>query len=295
MEFGAVFPTCEIGNDPKQIRSWAQAAEELGYRYIVTYDHVLGAEHANREPQLTGPYTEAHPFHEPFVLFGFLAGVTNSIEFQTSVIILPQRQTVLAAKQAAEVDLLSDGRLRLGVGTGWNHVEYESLGVPWSGRGRLFDEQIELMRRLWTDPVVDVDTAHHRIDRAGIAPRPDQPIPIWLGGSSEIAMRRAAQIGDGFTFASAGNSTVSLANQLREMISAEGRDPSTFPIEFNMPYGLGLEKWKSLTEQAHNASISHLCVNTMSVTSAWSGTPPSGLESVDDHIAGLESFITAVG
>lgn len=295
MEFGAVFPTCEIGNDPKQIRSWAQAAEELGYRYIVTYDHVLGAEHANREPQLTGPYTEAHPFHEPFVLFGFLAGVTNSIEFQTSVIILPQRQTVLAAKQAAEVDLLSGGRLRLGVGTGWNHVEYESLGVPWSGRGRLFDEQIELMRRLWADAVIDVDTAHHRIDRAGIAPRPDQPIPIWLGGSSEIAMRRAAQIGDGFTFASAGNSTVSLANQLREMISSEGRDPSTFPIEFNMPYGLGLEKWKSLTEQAHNASISHLCVNTMSVTSAWSGTPPSGLESVDDHIAGLESFITAVG
>ena len=229
------------------------------------------------------------------MLFGFLAGVTNSIEFQTSVIILPQRQTVLAAKQAAEVDLLSGGRLRLGVGTGWNHVEYESLGVPWSGRGRLFDEQIELMRRLWTDPVVDVDTAHHRIDRAGIAPRPDQPIPIWLGGSSEIAMRRAAQIGDGFTFASAGNSTVSLANQLREMISSEGRDPSTFPIEFNMPYGLGPEKWKSLTEQAHNASISHLCVNTMSVTSAWSGTPPSGLESVDDHIAGLESFITAVG
>ena len=295
MEFGAVFPTCEIGNDPKQIRSWAQAAEELGYRYIVTYDHVLGAEHANREPQLTGPYTEAHPFHEPFVLFGFLAGVTSSIEFQTSVIILPQRQTVLAAKQAAEVDLLSGGRLRLGVGTGWNHVEYESLGVPWSGRGRLFDEQIELMRRLWADAVIDVDTAHHRIDRAGIAPRPDQPIPIWLGGSSEIAMRRAAQIGDGFTFASAGNSTVNLTNQLREMISAEGRDPSTFPIEFNMPYGLGLEKWKSLTEQAHNASISHLCVNTMSVTSAWSGTPPSGLESVDDHIAGLESFITAVG
>mgnify|MGYP003313374323 FL=1 len=258
MEFGAVFPTCEIGNDPKQIRSWAQAAEELGYRYIVTYDHVLGAEHANREPQLTGPYTEAHPFHEPFVLFGFLAGVTNSIEFQTSVIILPQRQTVLAAKQAAEVDLLSGGRLRLGVGTGWNHVEYESLGVPWSGRGRLFDEQIELMRRLWTDPVVDVDTAHHRIDRAGIAPRPDQPIPIWLGGSSEIAMRRAAQIGDGFTFASAGNSTVSLANQLREMISSEGRDPSTFPIEFNMPYGLGPEKWKSLTA----VSYTHLTLPT---------------------------------
>lgn len=294
MEFGAVFPTCEIGNDPGQIRAWAQAAEELGFRYIVTYDHVLGAEHSNREPQLTGPYTEAHPFHEPFVLFGFLAGVTSSIEFQTSVIILPQRQTVLAAKQAAEVDLLSGGRLRLGVGTGWNHVEYESLGVPWAGRGRLFDEQIEMMRRLWSEDIIDVDTAHHRIDRAGIAPRPDQPIPVWLGGSSDIAMRRAARIGDGFTFASAGSSTIGLANQLREMISTESRDPSTFPIEFNMPYGLGPEKWRSLAEQAQSAAISHLCVNTMSVTSAWSGTPPSGLESVDDHIAGLESFISVV-
>ena len=294
MEFGAVFPTCEIGNDPGQIRAWAQAAEELGFRYIVTYDHVLGAEHSNREPQLTGPYTEAHPFHEPFVLFGFLAGVTSSIEFQTSVIILPQRQTVLAAKQAAEVDLLSGGRLRLGVGTGWNHVEYESLGVPWAGRGRLFDEQIEMMRRLWSEDIIDVDTAHHRIDRAGIAPRPDQPIPVWLGGSSDIAMRRAARIGDGFTFASAGSSTIALANQLREMISIESRDSSTFPIEFNMPYGLGPEKWRSLAEQAQSASISHLCVNTMSVTSAWSGTPPSGLESVDDHIAGLESFISVV-
>ena len=294
MEFGAVFPTCEIGNDPGQIRAWAQAAEELGFRYIVTYDHVLGAEHSNREPQLTGPYTEAHPFHEPFVLFGFLAGVTSSIEFQTSVIILPQRQTVLAAKQAAEVDLLSGGRLRLGVGTGWNHVEYESLGVPWAGRGRLFDEQIEMMRRLWSEDIIDVDTAHHRIDRAGIAPRPDQPIPVWLGGSSDIAMRLAARIGDGFTFASAGSSTIALANQLREMISIESRDSSTFPIEFNMPYGLGPEKWRSLAEQAQSASISHLCVNTMSVTSAWSGTPPSGLESVDDHIAGLESFISVV-
>ena len=295
MEFGAVFPTCEIGNDPAQIRAWAQAAEDLGYRYIVTYDHVLGADHADREPKLTGPYTQDHPFHEPFVLFGFLAGVTSSIEFETAVIILPQRQTVLAAKQAAEVDLLSGGRLRLGVGTGWNYVEYQSLGVPWAGRGRLFDEQIELLRLLWACETVYVDTAHHWIDRAGIAPRPEQSIPVWLGGSSEIAMRRAARLGDGFTFASAGSRTIELADRLREMISEEGREPSTFPIEFNMPYGLGPEKWVGLTDQARKASISHLCVNTMSVTSAWSGTPPSGLESVDDHIAGLERFMAAVG
>ena len=295
MEFGAVFPTCEIGNDPAQIRAWAQAAEDLGYRYIVTYDHVLGADHADRDPKLTGPYTQDHPFHEPFVLFGFLAGITSSIEFETAVIILPQRQTVLAAKQAAEVDLLSGGRLRLGVGTGWNYVEYESLGVPWAGRGRLFDEQIEMMRRLWTEEIVDVDTSHHRIERAGSAPRPEQSIPVWLGGSSEIAMRRAARLGDGFTFASAGSRTIELADRLREMISEEGREPSTFPIEFNMPYGLGPENWVGLTDQARKASISNLCVNTMSVTSAWSGTPPSGLESVDDHIAGLERFMTAVG
>ena len=293
MEFGAVFSTCEIGNDPAQIRAWAQAAEDLGYRYIVTYDHVVGAEHSDRSPKLTGPYTQDHPFHEPFVLFGFLAGVTSSIEFETAVIILPQRQTVLAAKQAAEVDLLSGGRLRLGVGTGWNHVEYESLGVPWAGRGRLFDEQIEIMRRLWSEQTVDVDTSYHRIERAGIAPRPEHPIPVWLGGSSEVAMRRAARLGDGFTFASAGSRTIELADRLREMISQEGREPSSFPIEFNMPYGLGAEKWVGLTAQARKASISHLCVNTMSVTSAWSGTPPSGLESVDDHIAGLERFITA--
>jgi probable F420-dependent oxidoreductase len=261
----------------------------------VTYDHVLGADHEGRDPKLTGPYTQDHPFHEPFVLFGFLAGVTNSIEFETAVIILPQRQTVLAAKQAAEVDVLSGGRLRLGVGTGWNHVEYESLGVPWAGRGRLFDEQIETMRRLWTEEIVNVDTSYHRIERAGIAPRPEQSIPVWLGGSSEIAMRRAARLGDGFTFASAGSRTIELADRLREMISEEGREPSTFPIEFNMPYGLGPEKWVGLIAQARNASISHLCVNTMSVTSAWSGTPPSGLESVDDHIAGLERFITAAG
>jgi probable F420-dependent oxidoreductase len=286
---------CEIGNDPAQIRAWAQAAEDLGYRYIVTYDHVLGAEHSDRSPKLTGPYTQDHPFHEPFVLFGFLAGVTSSIEFETAVIILPQRQTVLAAKQAAEVDLLSGGRLRLGVGTGWNHVEYESLGVAWAGRGRLFDEQIEIMRRLWSEQTVDVDTSYHRIERAGIAPRPEHPIPVWLGGSSDVAMRRAARLGDGFTFASAGSRTIELADRLREMISEEGREPSSFPIEFNMPYGLGAEKWVGLTAQARKASISHLCVNTMSVTSAWSGTPPSGLESVDDHIAGLERFITAAG
>ena len=294
MELGAVFPTCEIGDDPTQIRDWAQAAEGLGYDYIVIYDHVVGAEHADREPALTGPYTQDDAFHEPFVLFGYLAAVTTSIEFETAVIIMPQRQTVLAAKQAAEVDVLSGGRLRLGVGTGWNYVEYESLAVDWAQRGRLLDEQIEVMRELWSKDVVDIDADFHRIDRAGIAPRPGRSIPIWLGGSSEVAMRRAARLGDGFTFASAGSRTVEMAEKLREIVAAANRDPGAYPIEFNMPYGLGPAKWETLTQQAQDASISHLCINTMSVTSEWAGTPPSGLESPGDHIDGLERFIQLV-
>ena len=122
MQFGAIFPTTEIGNDPAVIRDWVQAAEGLGYSYVVAFDHVLGVRHEGRDPTLPGPYTDAHPFHEPFVLFGFMAGVTTTIELETSVIILPQRQTALVAKQAAEVDVLSGGRLRLGIGTGWASV-----------------------------------------------------------------------------------------------------------------------------------------------------------------------------
>src|SRR5215212_5329483 len=188
MQFGAVFPTTEIGDDPVAIRDFAQAAEGLGYSYIVAYDHVLGAVHEGRDPKLSGPYTEQHAFHEPFVLFGYLAGVTSTIELETAVIIL-QRQAVLAAKQAAEVDVLSGGRLRLGLGTGWNYVEYEGLDVPWARRGKRFDEQIELMRQLWGEPVVDYAGTFHRVDRAGIAPRPAHQIPIWLGGGSEAALR----------------------------------------------------------------------------------------------------------
>lgn len=295
MEFGAVLPTCEIGDDPIAIRDWAQAAESLGYSHIVAYDHVLGAVHEDREPKLWGPYTENDPFHEPFVLFGFLAGVTSDIEFETAVIILPQRQTALAAKQAAEVDLLSGGRLRLGVGTGWNHVEYQSLGVEWSDRGRIFDEQIELMRALWANDVVDHDGSFHRIDRAGIKPRPARSIPIWFGGFSKVAMRRAAKIGDGFTFASAGRQTIEQANSLREAVAAEGRDADAFPVELTVSYGLGEAKWVSLVGEAGEAGVSHACINTMSTTSAWAGTPAPDLATPAEHIAALEAFITEVG
>lgn len=294
MQFGAVFPTCEIGDDPIVIRDWAQAAEALGYSHIQAYDHVLGAQHQDRQPALDGPYTEAHPFHEPFVLFGYLAGLTSTIELATAVIILPQRQTALAAKQAAEVDTLSGGRLRLGIGTGWNYVEYESLGVPWARRGRRFDDQIEVLRALWANDVIDHDSEFHRIDRAGIKPRPRRHIPLWFGGLSDVAVRRAARVGDGYTFPSAGSRTIGHVDVLREALVAEGRDPDTFPVELTVPYGLGPSKWGQLVASAADAGISHVAVNAMSATSAWSGTPPSGVATAQEHIAALETFVAHV-
>ncbi len=295
MRLAATIPTTEIGNDPIAIRDFAQAAESLGFAHLVAYDHVLGAVHEGREPRLWGPYTERDPFHEPFVLFGFLAGVTTTIGFETAIIILPQRQTVLVAKQAAEVDLLSGGRFRLGVGTGWNPVEYEALGVPWEGRGARFDEQIALLRQLWSEPVLEVDTPLHRIDRAGILPRPDRQIPIWLGGGTAVALRRAARIGDGFTFASAGQKTVEQVEKLRGLLEAEGRDPATFPVEFTLMYGLGEERWLRAAESARAAGVDYLAINTMSTTAAWTGMVAPGFVSVAEHIAALERFRTVIG
>jgi probable F420-dependent oxidoreductase len=294
MKFGAVLPTTEIGNDPVAIRDWAQAAESLGYSHIVAYDHVLGAVHEERDPKLWGPYTENDAFHEPLVTFGFLAAVTTTIELETAVIILPQRQTALVAKQAAQVDVLSGGRLRLGIGTGWNHVEYEALGVEWAGRGRLFDEQIEVLRALWIEDVVDHDGEFHRIDRAGILPRTGRSIPIWFGGFSKIAVRRAARIGDGFTFAGAGRKILEQTEMLREAVAAEGRDAESYPVEITVSSGMSQEKQDSLVNEARDAGVSHACLNTMSTTSAWAGTPPPNLQSPAEHIAALESFISRV-
>src|SRR5712671_7790587 len=182
MHYGVVFPQIEFGNDPHAIKDYAQAAEGLGYDYLLVYDHVLSA-HPDREPKLTGPYTHEDPFHEPMVFFGFLAGVTTRLELTTGILILPQRQTALVAKQAAEVDVLSRGRLRLGVGLGWNYVEYEALGMSFTDRGKRIEEQIAVLRALWTQEVVDFKGRWHRIDRAGINPPPVQrPIPLWMGG-----------------------------------------------------------------------------------------------------------------
>ena len=198
MKLGLVFPQTEFGNDPAALRDYAQTAEDLGFTHILAYDHVLGA-NPERPGGWKGPYTYQNPFHEPFVLFGFMAAVTRRLGFCTGVIILPQRQTALVAKQAAEVDVLSGGRLRLGVGLGWNEVEYTALGEAFHDRGRRIEEQIALLRRLWTEPLVEFTGRWHRVPDAGLNPLPVQrPIPIWMGGSHPNVLRRAAQLADGW-------------------------------------------------------------------------------------------------
>ena len=189
MRLGVVFPQTEIGADPAGVRAYSQAVEGLGFEHLVTYDHVLGADPAGH-PGFSGPYTTESLFHEPFVLFGYLAAVAPSLELVTGIVILPQRQTALVAKQAAEVDILTGGRFRLGVGQGWNAVEYEALGKSFADRARRMEEQIELLRRLWQEPVLDFAGRDHTITAAGLNPLPVQrPIPIWIGGSSEAALR----------------------------------------------------------------------------------------------------------
>src|SRR5207237_360943 len=200
MEIGVVYPQIELGGDPTAVRRIGRAVEDLGFDHLLAYDHVLGAVHAGRTPPLTGPYTEHDPFHDPFVMFAHLAGITDRIRFATGILILPQRQTALVARHASAVDLLSGSRLRLGVGVGWSHVEYEALGQDFHTRGARQEEQIQLLRALFSEPVVDFSGRFDRIDRATLVPKPARPIPIWLGGSGEAAFHRASRLADGFIF-----------------------------------------------------------------------------------------------
>jgi len=231
MRVGVVFPHHTIGEDPAVMRDFAVLAEELGFAHLMAFDHVLGATHADRPRPFEGPYDERSAFHEPFVLYGFLAGQTARIELATGVVILSQRQTALAAKQAAEVQLLSGGRLRLGVGTGWNYVEYEALGVPWAARGARLEEQVHLMRRLWSEELVDFTGRFHRVDRAGILPRPTIPIPVWMGGYSAAQQDRVARIGDGFFWRQPSSKAYASLDLIRDRAVDVGRDPSEIGFE----------------------------------------------------------------
>jgi probable F420-dependent oxidoreductase len=282
MRFGVIFPQTEIGADPVAIRDYAQAAEALGYQHIVAYDHVIGANLASRAGWRP-PYSHRDQFHEPFVLFGYLAGLTKKIELVTGVIILPQRQTVLVAKQAAALDVLSGGRLRLGVGIGWNPVEYEALGENFKNRGRRSEEQVEVMRKLWTQEVVTYNGQWHTITDAGLNPLPVQrPIPIWFGGSDDRALRRLARLGDGwFPLLQPDDSCRAAIEQVKSYAREAGRDPTTIGIEGRITFGEGsAEGWTKTISAWEELGASHLSVNTMK----------AGLRTPAEHIDAIRRF-----
>lgn len=289
MRLGVVFPQTEIGTDPVTIRDFAQAVESLGYDHLLIYDHVLGADTSNRPGWLA--YTTEDMFHEPFVLFGYLAGCTQRLELTTGIIILPQRQTALVAKQAAEVDVLSGGRLRLGVGTGWNSVEYESLGMDFHTRGVYIAEQVKVLRALWTQKTVTFRGRWHTIVEAGLNPLPvQQPIPIWFGGAADVVLRRAARLADGWIYGGGlsnpytrapSGSPRELVERLREHIRAAGRDPASLGIEGRI--GLdrgGPDDWRHQVDEWRGLGVSHLSVGTMR----------AGLATPDAHIEVVKRF-----
>jgi probable F420-dependent oxidoreductase len=263
MKIGAVFPQLEIGADPKVVREWATTVEDAGYNHVLAYDHVLGADPANR-PGWTG-YTDKSLFHEVFVLFGYLAGITTELELVTGVLVLPQRQTALVAKQAAEVDVLSGGRLRLGVGIGWNHVEYQALGVPFKQRGAVLEEQVDVLRRLWAEPVISYDGKYHEIEEAGLNPLPGREIPVWFGGSADAVLRRTGRIGDGWMPQSAPDETArDQIAHIRRAAEVAGRDPGTIGIEARLTLGAVPEQdWRAFADGWRELGATHLGVNTM--------------------------------
>jgi probable F420-dependent oxidoreductase len=279
MQIGVVFPQTEIGADVAAIRAYGQGVEELGFQHIMAYDHVVGADPAVYEGW-TGPYDITSTFHEPFVLFGFLAGIT-SLELVTAVIIAPQRQTALVAKQAAEVDLLCNGRFRFGLGLGWNPVEYESLGQDFATRGRRLEEQVELLRRLWTEQTVTYAGEFDRITGAGLAPLPVQrPIPIWMGGQSARAYRRMGHLADGwFPQMSPGPELERAAAMVAQGAIEAGRFPADLGMEGRVHWTSDADALVKRVQLWRDAGATHLAINTMK----------AGLGTVDDHLDALAS------
>ncbi len=286
MKVGVVFPQTEIGADAGGVREFAQAAQELGYTHLLAYDHVLGADVSNRR-DWPGPYTAEHQFHELLVLFGYLAGVVPGLELVAGVLVLPQRQTALVAKQAAEVDILTGGRFRLGVGLGWNFVEFEALGEDFHNRGRRAEEQIEVLRRLWTEPVVDFKGRWHHISQAGINPLPVQrPIPVWIGGSAAAAIRRAARLADGFfPQRPLEGGWPATMERLRGWVEEAGRDPDEIGIEWRIDVSSGTpDDWRVEVEERRALGATQVSIQTMR----------GGLDGPDDHIGRIREAAEAL-
>jgi probable F420-dependent oxidoreductase len=285
VRIGVVFPQNELGGDPGAVRAYGQRVEELGYTHLLAYDHVVGADPAVHT-RWQGPVDIRSTFHEPLVMFGYLAAVTTTLELVTGVIVLPQRQAALVAKQAAEVDLLSNGRLRFGVGLGWNAVEYEALGANMKTRGKRSEEQVEVLRRLWTEDSVTFEGRYHRLTGVGLAPMPVQrPIPVWFAAASDPGYERAGRLGDGwFPMLEPGPDLDYARAQVDKAAIAAGRDPAAIGMEAQITWTgdpdavvAGLHAWAQ-------AGATHVSINTMG----------AGLGSVDEHLAVLETVVAGI-
>jgi probable F420-dependent oxidoreductase len=278
MQIGVIYPQTELPTDADTLRTYSRGVEELGYRHLTTYDHVLGADpsvHAGWE----GPYDVDTTFHEPLVLFGFLAGITQ-LELVTGILVAPQRQTALLAKQAAEVDILTEGRFRLGIGVGWNRVEYEALGQDFTTRGKREEEQIEVLRRLWTERSVTHEGRFDRVIGAGLAPLPLQrPIPIWLGGMSPVAYRRMGRLADGwFPAVEPGPELDRALAIITEAAAGAGRDQAAIGMQGRLSCGAAdRDELKEGAERWRDAGATHLSVHTMD----------AGLRGLDAHLGAL--------
>ena len=285
MKYGAVFPQTELEAEPEQILRFARDLEQQGFNHILAYDHVLGVD-PDHLGMSRGPYTLEHPFLSPFVAFAFMAAITSRIEFATGVLILPQRQTALVAKQAATLDRLSSGRLRLGIGIGWNEAEYIALGENFHNRGQRSEEQIDLLRALWTQSSVFYEGEWHTLPYVGLNPRPvQQPIPIWIGGGADAVLRRAARLADGWmpNFRQAEEALPSL-ERLTSYLEQANREPGSFGIEARIPFAEG--NLRSLTESVlawQDAGATKISLNTMGC----------GFKTVDEHLDAFRAFARA--
>lgn len=287
MKIGVVFPQTEFPSDPLAIKDFAQAAEDLGYHHLLAYDHLLGA-NPNRPGGWSGPYTYTDPFQEPLLLFSYLAGLTQGLSFITGIIILPQRETVLFAKQAATLDVLCQGRLRLGVALGWNKVEYISTNKDFHNRGARFEEQVQVLRQLWTQELVTFEGRWHTIPDAGLNPLPVQrPIPLWLGGHADPVLRRVASLGDGWlpNYRAADDAAQSLA-KLQEYLEQEDRNLIDIGIEPRLRYENGDgDMWRELAAGWQSVGATHLTVITMG----------AGFTTTQEHIQAITHYADALG
>jgi probable F420-dependent oxidoreductase len=263
LKLGAAYPATEVAGDPEAIKKFIGAAVALGFEHMMAYDHVVKCPQEGREPKLAGPYTDKHTFHDPFVLFAYSAALTDKLEFVTGVLVLPQRQTALVAQQSADVDLLSRERLRLGVGIGWNYVEYQALGQDFRTRAKRLEEQIGLLRELWTTPIVTFQGRFDRIDRAGINPRPRRRIPIWMGGYSEPAYERGARLGDGFIFAAKGQEAVDAWGRVEHHLAALGKSAEGYGRELLAIFARGPREAADTLGKWRDEGGTHGCVQSL--------------------------------